>query len=141
MSNIEYQILRYLYRESEPVLLSKILNDFFILANPSETDSVLKSMLSSGLLLTTPPAGDPQLSYVSLSDSAVLKLIQEEDHREKELQASKEVANENSKKERQQRFDNNIAIASLLVPFVTFILGIILEHFAGIISLFIKFFS
>lgn len=35
---------------------------------------------------------------------------------------------------RQQRFQNQISVASVLVPFVTFILGLIVEHLAGILD-------
>lgn len=141
MPYLEYRILRYLHREASPVLWSKLLNDCYILANPAETDAVLKSMLSSGLILTTSPASDPQLSSVSLSGSALLTLLREEERREKESQASKKAANEKAKKERQQRFENKIAIANLLIPVVTFILGILVEHFTGIVRTVINLFS
>ena len=39
-----------------------------------------------------------------------------------------------AKQERQQRFQNKISIASVLVPLVTFFLGILVEHFAGIVA-------
>ena len=48
---------------------------------------------------------------------------------------------EQAQKERQQRFDNKIAIASILVPLITFILGLVVEHFAGIMSLFLSLFQ
>jgi hypothetical protein len=46
---------------------------------------------------------------------------------EKELQ-------ETAENKAQQRFQNKIAVAQVLVPLVTFILGLIAEHFCGIIE-------
>lgn len=43
-------------------------------------------------------------------------------------------AEEQAKQERQQRFDNKIAVANILVPLITFVLGILVEHYAGILS-------
>lgn len=37
-------------------------------------------------------------------------------------------------RKKQQRFDNKIAVANVLVPTLTFILGLIVEHYAGIIE-------
>lgn len=47
-------------------------------------------------------------------------------------QLKQEIA-EASKKERQQRFNNKVAIAQILVPLITFILGLLVEHFTGIV--------
>lgn len=104
MSELEYHILRYLHREAAPVLWSEILNDFYILAKPTETDSVLKTMLSSGLILKTSPTSDPQLSTVVLSDSAILELIREEDNRAK-LQSIRQE-NERKENEKQKAAEN-----------------------------------
>ena len=35
---------------------------------------------------------------------------------------------------RQQRFQNQISVAQVLVPFVTFVLGLVVEHYAGLVS-------
>ena len=45
-----------------------------------------------------------------------------------------------AKQEKQQRFNNNVSVANLLVPLVTFILGILIEHFADFISFIFSFF-
>ena len=73
-----------------------------------------------------------------------------EDHRRKilaaseaelfRLQQTEKEASEKSKQERQQKFENKIAIANLLIPFVTYILGIITEHYTGIIAFLIELF-
>lgn len=36
--------------------------------------------------------------------------------------------------ERQRRFQNKISVAQVLVPLITFILGLIVEHCAGLVS-------
>ena len=45
-----------------------------------------------------------------------------------------------AKKESQQRFDNKIAILNVLVPLVTFILGLLVEYFTGVVNLICKLF-
>lgn len=47
-------------------------------------------------------------------------------------QSAKKKAEDKS----QQRFQNKISVALVLVPLITFILGLLVEHFAGIIGLF-----
>ena len=54
---------------------------------------------------------------------------------EEALLEFEEQRDKDAKAERQQRFENKISIASVLVPAVTFILGLLVEHFSGIISI------
>lgn len=49
-----------------------------------------------------------------------------------EDQAVKERAKQDAEKERERRFQKKIAIAQVLVPLITFILGILVEHLSGI---------
>lgn len=44
------------------------------------------------------------------------------------------VHDQESKSERQQRFQNKVSVAQVLVPAITFILGLLVEHFAGVIE-------
>lgn len=46
----------------------------------------------------------------------------------------KKEREQDAKNERQQRFDNKISIASILVPLVTFIFGLLIEHFTSLVS-------
>lgn len=48
---------------------------------------------------------------------------------------------EQAKNERQQRFQNKVAVATVLVPAITFVLGLVVEHFAGIMNLFFSLFQ
>ena len=47
-------------------------------------------------------------------------------------QQAKEVAEKKAEEERERRFQKKIAIAQVLVPLITFILGILVEHLSGI---------
>ena len=46
-----------------------------------------------------------------------------------------------TKKESQQRFDNKISIASVLIPSITFLLGILFEHFTDFVAFLISLFK
>lgn len=41
---------------------------------------------------------------------------------------------EDAAAKRQQRFQNQISVASVLVPLITFILGLLMEHFCGVLE-------
>lgn len=43
-----------------------------------------------------------------------------------------QAAEQQAKQERQQRFENKISVANVLVPLFTFVLGLIVEHFDGV---------
>ena len=51
-----------------------------------------------------------------------------------ENQAVKERAKQDAEKERERRFQKKIAIAQVLVPLITFILGIVVDHFSDLIE-------
>lgn len=46
-----------------------------------------------------------------------------------------------SDKKRQQRFENKISVLQVLVSLVTFILGLIVEHFSGITGIILQLFG
>lgn len=50
------------------------------------------------------------------------------------LSEFEDVGRQHTQNERDRRFNRKIAIAQVLVPFITFLLGLIVEHFAGLIS-------
>ncbi len=39
-----------------------------------------------------------------------------------------------TEQKRQQRFQNQVSIAQVLVPLITFILGLVVEHYAGLVG-------
>lgn len=66
---------------------------------------------------------DPQYGaeFYCLSPKAIDALAQFE-----------QSAEQDTKKERQQRFQNKISVAQLFVPFITFALGIFVEHYTSV---------
>lgn len=57
-----------------------------------------------------------------------------------EEQAIKERAKQDAEEERERRFQKKIAVAQALVPLVTFILGVLVEHLSGIAEIVLKIF-
>ena len=53
-------------------------------------------------------------------------------------QQAKEVAEKKAEEERERRFQKKIAIAQVLVPLITFILGVLVEHLSGIAEIVLK---
>lgn len=53
-------------------------------------------------------------------------------HGEDSLAEFKQRHAEKAKQEKQQRFQNKVSVASVLVPAITFILGLLVENFSGI---------
>ena len=49
-------------------------------------------------------------------------------------QQAEEVAEKKAEEERERRFQKKIAIAQVLVPLITFILSIVVDHFSGLIE-------
>ena len=55
------------------------------------------------------------------------------------LSAYEKKSAQDTESKRQQRFQNKVSVASVLVPFITFILGLVVEHYSGLISLLLNF--
>ena len=53
-------------------------------------------------------------------------------------QAAKERAKQDAEKESERRSQKKIAIAQVLVPLITFILGILVEHLSGIAEIVLR---
>ena len=77
----------------------------------------------------------------ALQDREEEKQLDRRDRQQKELQEAAKIARDEAKQEKQQRFENKIAIANLLVPLITYILGILTEHYAGILGFFLRLFD
>lgn len=52
------------------------------------------------------------------------------------LSEFEEECRQKAENKRQQRFQNQLSIAQVLVPLITFILGMLVEHISGIIGIF-----
>lgn len=110
----------------------EILNHPHFVNNPSLPKRLVKELVSANLIRPTYPG------QIKIEDNPLLKLgasgwtlvneIEEEHHQQ-------------AKTERQQRFQNKVSVASVLVPFVTFLLGLIIEHWVGVVQLALSFFK
>ena len=97
---------------------------------PLQGKSLLKTMRAQKLISGTFQAG----TYVRLepSGSELLQSIRSE--AKAQLQLAEEKGKQTAKDERQQRFNNKIAVATLLIQLVSFIFGILAEHYVGIFN-------
>ncbi len=86
----------------------------------NDLSAVLKNMAADGL--------------ITLSGDAYRASSITRKGREALLNMEQKVK-EHAKEESQQRFENKLSVATLLVSAVSFLLGILVEHFAGICRL------
>ena len=56
------------------------------------------------------------------------------------LAAMNQELDEKAERKKQQSFQNKLSVANILVPFVTFFLGVMVEHWSGLVDLAIKLF-
>ena len=56
------------------------------------------------------------------------------------LHSHEEKLDQQAKHERQQRFENKISVLSVLVPLITFVIGVFVEHFTGLVDWLISLF-
>lgn len=71
-------------------------------------------------------------SLVRLEQSGAELLLSLQRAEAERLQLSEKEAKQASKRERQQRFDNKLAVATLLVQLISFLVGVLVEHYAKI---------
>lgn len=74
--------------------------------------------------ITLPPHGN-----VQTPDKWVITEIGKDALAEFEKEHNKEI-----ERKRQQRFQNKISILGVLVPFITFFVGLVVEHYVGILA-------
>lgn len=125
MTDLKFNILKLLYNThtqrnlSLGDIIDSLPDDKVLIYN------ALKELQSRGIIENLPCSNFFKLT---LSGAEVFEQIQEERTKE-------------SKQESQQRFDNKISVASLLIPFVTFILGLLVDHYTNIVSFIISLFK
>ena len=125
MTDLKFQILKLLYETYPLRELSRMDIIHSINENPIHTHNALKELKSK--------------EYIKqLTCSDVFKLTESGADVFEQIQEEREQA---SKHEKQQSFDNKISIASILIPFITFILGIVFEHYTDFIALLISVFK
>ena len=76
-----------------------------------------------------------------LRDREEEKQLDRQERQRKESQEAAKIARDEAKQEKQQRFENKVAIANLLVPLVTYIFGILTEHYTGVLEFLIRLFD
>ena len=64
---------------------------------------------------------DPPIYFIKQKGLAKLKELDDK-------------ANQESEEKRQKRFENKISVLNVLIPILTFFVGIIVEHFSGFID-------
>ena len=125
MTDLKFKILKLLYENYPRRELSMVDIINSINADAIYTHNALKELKSK--------------AYIKqLTCSDVFKLTESGAELFEQLQEERE---KESKKEKQQRFDNKISVASVLIPFITFILGIMFEHYTDIASFFLTVFK
>ena len=120
MTDLKFDILKLLY-SSYPLRERKfgeIIES--VSADPTLIKNALKELQSPSHMLVE-----------NLTCSDVYKLTALGAEVYEQLQEEREQA---SKTERQQSFDNKIAVASLLVPSITFVLGLLVDHYTDLVS-------
>lgn len=127
MTDLKFAILGFLYHspnhENEE---SAVFEQHF--GNVNEVHIALDDMLkNNGNPLIIRPIGKSTLKLTSPGNIAY---EQAEDDRRKQ-----------AKEEAQQSFDNKVSIASLLIPLITFILGLFVEYEVNIVSWIFSLFS
>lgn len=95
-----------------------------------QTKALLKTMRGQSLI-----SGDfSASSYVQLEQPGAELFLSLQKEAKERLQLAEKEAKQAAKNERQQRFNNKIAIATLLIQFVSFIFGILAEHYVGVFN-------
>ena len=97
------------------------------LQRPEGPTEMIRYLTEEGFIEAVESNVFPGLSVVPVKWKITVKglaaLSEFEEQRQKEAQ-----------NERQRRFQNKISVLNVLVPLITFLLGLIVEHFAGLLD-------
>ena len=122
---LQYEILSHLSSQCG----SLNLNDFQLETGESATDI---EAAARGLWHHV-----PQLVTVSGMKADTISIT---DEGRLALAAMNQELDEKAERKKQQSFQNKLSVANILVPFVTFFLGVMVEHWSGLVDLVIKLF-
>lgn len=117
MTDLKYSILGILYSKI-PRQESKINLINLNLGTPSATNYAINELIADKLV--KPILGTEKIELTSLGATTY-----ENANEERKKQAEKKE---------QQRFENKISVATVLVPLITFILGIVVESQVNIVD-------
>ena len=85
---------------------SAVVNMFAAEHSPVMLDAILHVMLDRKWICRTGGSSEPPLCYIRLGSDGILAL-------QKESEVAADMRRQNAKQEKQQRFENNIAVANL----------------------------
>jgi len=114
ISNDEYEVLKFV-RDHYGCDRIEIINSFNPAERCNEIDGILHSLHDRGLL--------EGLKFPILSPSGYAA-----------ISAANDTHNEQAKQERDKRFEHKVSVASVLVPLITFILGLFIEYRVDVIG-------
>ena len=125
MTDLKFKILKTLYEkypireESQSVFLTPQF------ADPVLVKCALSELEVKGYI--EPVLGSDKYRLTPLGSNA--------------FEDAQEERNKNAKNERQQRFDNKVSVASVLIPTVTFFLGLVVERSTQVVDFVISLFK
>ena len=124
MNAMKYEILTIVHNSTSmyPVHRTDLLTDPSVI---NQRDKCINELITSGYL------SQPVCSDILRITAKGVEALEAERER---LRLSEEEARKDAKQEKQQRFENKVSVANLLVPLITYILGILTEHYAGIMD-------
>ena len=103
-------------------MLKRSLSGVDLLLCNQEEKAIVRFLISQGLC-EKPVALNQTVIYTSEAGKAY-------------LHSQEQILEQQAKNERQQRFDNKISVLSVLIPLITFIIGVLIEHWVGLIDSF-----
>ncbi|MBP3936440.1 MAG: hypothetical protein IK954_02510 [Clostridia bacterium] len=117
MTDLKFNILEQIVSSTpaNPFHKSEFMKD---IANLMESEAAFKDLSYEGFIRSA--VGSDVLTITSAGRIA--------------YETAKEEREKQTQNKRQQRFNNKISVASVLIPCITFILGIVIGHFSGIIE-------
>lgn len=130
MTDLQFALLRRIHSDESPTVVS-MLNT--LAADPVSVSSELSALTGQGLVEKS--AVSDSHCALSLTYKGVSAMLSETEKRSAEALRAKQIAEQHAKEEKQNRFDNKLAIGQLLITLVSLVLGILSEHFLGIIHL------
>ena len=124
MTDLKYSILEILYHRipRQETIVNLVNIEPY---NPSATRYAIRELIEDNLIKNLPVSDIVELT--PLGATAYENAVEERKYQ--------------SEQKRQQRFDNKISVASVLVPLITFIFGIIVESQFDIVGFVISFFQ
>ncbi len=165
MTDLELEILRFLNSVHEDLLFTEVQNKFDPAKLCLETGEILNQFLNDGIIKNTTPAEHSPHCRVRITDKGRVLLhdeeerirkeesIQQENERkenEKQQAADKKerdrLAREDSRKDAdrkaEHKFQYKLSLMNAFLNFsLSFLAGLLVEHFTGIVGLIIKLFT